>query len=82
MSDQSAAAPSYDIDFWSDEVILDPWPHYAAMRALGSVVWLPRHGNYALTRHAEVRAALQDHRRFSSAQGVAGDAFGLSLIHI
>ena len=80
MSDQSAAAPSYDIDFWSDEVILDPWPHYAAMRALGSVVWLPRHGNYALTRHAEVRAALQDHRRFSSAQGVAGDAFGCEFL--
>jgi cytochrome P450 len=60
----------YDKDFYADDFIRDPWPHYAAMRSLGSVVWLPRLGNYALTRYAEVRAALQDHRRFSSATGV------------
>ena len=50
------------------------------MRALGPVVWLPQLGNYALTRHAEVHAALQDHRRFSSAKGVAGDAFGCEFL--
>jgi cytochrome P450 len=67
-------APAYDVDFYSDEFIRNPWPHYAAMRALGSVVWLPRHGNYALTRHAEVAAALRDHATFISGKGVAADA--------
>jgi cytochrome P450 len=60
--------------------IQDPWPHYANMRALGPMVWLPQHGNYAITRHAELRAALAGHRRFSSAQGVAGDQFGCDLL--
>jgi len=71
-----ANAPEYDIDFYSDDAIRAPLPHYAAMRALGPVVYLPRHENYALTRNAEICDALRDHERFSSASGVAGDAFG------
>lgn len=80
MTAHHANIPNCDIDFWSDEVILNPWPHYAGMRELGPVIWMAQHGNYALTRHAEVRAGLQDHRCFSSAQGVAGDAFGCSFL--
>ena len=68
------SAPAYDVDFYSDEFIWNPWPHYAAMRALGPVVWLPRYGNYALTRHAAVAAALRDHATFTSGKGVAADA--------
>ena len=71
-----ADAPAYDIDFYCDDVIRAPLPHYAAMRELGPVVYLPRNENYALTQNAEVCAALRDHERFSSASGVAGDAFG------
>ena len=48
------SAPSYDVDFYSDEFIREPWPHYVAMRKLGPLVWLPRHGNYALTRYQDV----------------------------
>ncbi len=66
--------PHYSADIYSDEAIRTPWPHYTAMRALGPVVWLPRHGNYALTRHAEVAAALRDHDTFISGKGVAADA--------
>ena len=80
MTAHPANIPNCDIDFWSDEVILNPWPHYAGMRELGPVIWMAQHGNYALTRHAEVRAGLQDHQCFSSAQGVAGDAFGCSFL--
>ena len=69
-------APAYDIDYYSDEVIADPWPHYAAMRALGPVVWLPQLGAYALVHMAETRAALRDHKRFVSGQGCAGDEYG------
>lgn len=40
--------PSLDIDFYSDEVILDPYPVYAQMREMGPVVYLPQHDMYAL----------------------------------
>lgn len=65
--------PRYDEDFYSDEFIADPWPHYANMRALGPVVWLPRDQNFALTHHATVAAAVRDHESFISGKGVAAD---------
>jgi len=77
---QSLQAPRYDIDFYADAVVRDPLPHYTRMRALGPVVYLPRHGCYALTRHAEVRAALRNHADFISGSGVAGDAFGCTFL--
>ena len=73
-------APVYDRDFYSDEFIRDPYPRYAAMRALGPVVWLPRHGNFAVTQYREAREALRNHKVFSSAQGVAADAFGCDFM--
>jgi cytochrome P450 len=76
----AARVPSYDIDYYADEVIRDPYPHYAAMRALGPVVFLPRLGNYATTQYAETRAGLQDWRAFSSTLGVAGDKVGCEFL--
>jgi hypothetical protein len=38
----ASQTPAYDVDFWSDELILNPYPHYDAMRALGPAVWLSR----------------------------------------
>lgn len=67
-----SAIPLYDEDFYCDEFIADPWPHYANMRALGPVVWLPRHQNFALTRHAAVAAAVRNHE--TSGKGVAADS--------
>jgi len=72
--------PVYDADFYSDEFILDPLPRYAAMRALGPVIWMARHGNFALSRYHEVRDALRNHRVFSSASGVAADQFGCDFM--
>ena len=73
-------APTYDVDFYADDFIRDPHPHYAAMRALGPVVYIPSLGNYALTQHAVVQNALRDHARFTSAKGVAGDKFGSDFL--
>ncbi|PCE33699.1 cytochrome P450 [Burkholderia ubonensis] len=75
----SVAAPSYDADFYSDEFIRNPWPHYERMRALGPVVWMPRHENYALTRYDALEAALRDHETFISGKGIAADAKGNEL---
>jgi cytochrome P450 len=70
-----SATPVYEADFYSDAFICDPWPHYARMRALGPVVWLPEHGNFALTRHATVLAALRNPDLFVSGRGVAACEF-------
>lgn len=63
--------PSYDGDLYADEVIRDPYPVYAQLRALGPVVWLSRHGVYALPRYAEVASVLRQPRRFVSSRGVS-----------
>ena len=73
-------APAYDVDFYSDAFIRAPWDHYTAMRALGPVVWLPRHENYALTRYAEVADCLRDAGTFCSGRGVAADKTACDLM--
>lgn len=65
--------PISNVDLWADEVVENPYPIYEDLRSLGPVVWLSQVGAYVLPRYAEVRAALQDHETFSSAQGVGMD---------
>lgn len=72
--------PEYDVDFYGDDFIADPLPHYARMRALGGVVYLPQLGNYAAVRFDEVRQALRNHRVFRSGEGVAGDDAGCAFL--
>jgi len=67
------AAPISDIDVYSDESILDPYPVYRALRDLGPAVWMPRHSIYVLARYDEVSSALRDHFGFSSASGVSAN---------
>lgn len=74
------AVPSYDVDFYSDSFIREPWRHYAAMRALGPLVWLPQHGNYALTRYQEVAECLRDPETYCSGRGVAADKTACDLM--
>ena len=64
------AMPESDIDLFSDEVLRDPYPTYAQLRATGPVVRMTRHDFVAVTRYAEVRQVLGDHERFVSGRGV------------
>jgi cytochrome P450 len=66
----SMVARDSDVDLFADEVLADPYPTYARLRSLGPVVWLPKHGFYAVVRYAEARAVLNDHERFISGRGV------------
>lgn len=66
----AATVPELDVDLFDDAVLHEPYPLYAQMRRLGSVVWLPRHRFYAVVRYAEARAVLLDHERFVSGRGV------------
>jgi cytochrome P450 len=63
-------APASDLDPFDDAVLHDPYPSYRRLRDAGPVVWMRRHGMWALPRYAEVRRALADWATFSSASGV------------
>lgn len=65
--------PVYRPDIYSRSAILDPYPHYSAMRRLGPVVWLARHRLFALPRFAECKATLRDDGTFLSGHGVAAN---------
>ena len=66
----AARVPELDFDPFSRAFLEDPFPHHARLRDAGPVAVLPQYGVYAVGRHAEVRAVLQDWQVFSSAAGV------------
>ncbi|MFI8529703.1 cytochrome P450 [Streptomyces aquilus] len=63
--------PVYHPDLYSASAIRDTYPHYAALRHLGPVVWLSKHKVYALPRYAECKQVLLDDTTFVSSGGVA-----------
>ena len=67
--------PTYRADIYSAAAIVDPYPHYERLRALGPVVWLSKQRVYALPRYAECKAALRDDKTFASGSGVALNVF-------
>ena len=67
----NCSAPVWEIDFYSDEVIKDPFPVYERLRQLGPVVYLPQNNLYALSRYEEVSHVLRKPLQFSSAKGVS-----------
>ncbi|MEH6793125.1 MAG: cytochrome P450 [Rhodococcus sp. (in: high G+C Gram-positive bacteria)] len=67
----NATIPQYRTDIYSTEAILDPYPHYARLRELGPVVWLPRQQVFAVSRYAGCKAVLLDDETFVSGDGVA-----------
>jgi cytochrome P450/catechol 2,3-dioxygenase-like lactoylglutathione lyase family enzyme len=73
--------PATDIDLFSAEVVADPFPVLARVRALGPVVYSTKHDFYVLTRYEDVRAATGNWRSFTSAKGVAlTDEFNQQLV--
>lgn len=63
--------PIYRPNIYSAAAIVDPYPHYARMRELGPVTWLPRQRVYAVPRYAECKAVLRDDKTYISGEGVA-----------
>ncbi|MGO4690269.1 cytochrome P450 [Glaciibacter sp. 2TAF33] len=66
----TTAPVTADIDLFADDVLIDPYPTYAALRALGAVVYLPANDVYALTRYDAIRDALGDPGTFSSVKAI------------
>jgi cytochrome P450 len=65
--------PVSDVDLYTHEARVNPYPIYDELRRLGPVVHLSRYDLYALPRYDDVRAALMDWRTFSSARSVFVD---------
>ena len=66
----NATIPQYRTDIYSTDAILDPYPHYARLRALGPVVWLPSQQVFAISRYADCKKVLLDDETFISGDGV------------
>jgi cytochrome P450 len=67
----ATAPPTYDLDLYEDQALLEPYGHYKALRDLGPAVWLEAHGVYAVSRYADAKAVLADPATFHSANGIA-----------
>ena len=63
--------PTSDIDFYSDEVIRDPYPVYAKLLELGPVVYMAKNDLYLVARYNEVSEVLRQPLRFVSSKGVS-----------
>ncbi|BBY96625.1 cytochrome P450 [Mycolicibacterium fallax] len=61
--------PSVVFDPFSDEYYNDPYDIYLRMQDEAPVYYSAEHDFYALTRHADVAAALKDHETYSSSRG-------------
>jgi cytochrome P450 len=66
--------PAYEPDIYAPDAIAEPYPHYAALRELGPVVWLRAQRVYAVGRHADVKHILMKPDVFASGRGVALNA--------
>lgn len=61
--------PELDVDPFSTEFLLNPYPYHAKLRDAGPVVSLPSYGIVSMARHEQVHAALQDWQTFCSRRG-------------
>ncbi len=59
-----------NVDIFADDVLVDPYPTYKALRDTASVVHLPANNVYALTRYSAIRAMLGDYATFSSVKAI------------
>ncbi len=71
-----SGAPVLDLDPFSDDYILNPYPYHAQLRDAGQVVRLPKWNVFAVGRYADVRAILEDPATYCSGGGV-----GLTNFH-
>jgi cytochrome P450 len=78
--------PKLVFDPYSQEYFDDPYEIYGRMRDETPIYYDEEQDFYALSRHADVAAALKDHESFSSTRGChlhmvkSGDGFQKSII--
>jgi cytochrome P450 len=68
-----------EVDLFSDQTLLDPYPVYARLREMAPVVWMEKNQVWAITRYQEVREALNNPEVFSSNKVAFNDAMNDAL---
>lgn len=71
----AAAQQSYTGDIYARTALLDPLPHFKAIRDLGPAVWLPKYKLWAIGRFDDIRTALRASDKLISGKGVAANKF-------
>lgn len=66
----SEQPPVLDLDPFSREFLLDPYPFHEQIREAGPVVYLQRYGIWGLARYEQVHATLNRWQLFCSSAGV------------
>jgi cytochrome P450 len=69
-STANGSIPAFDIDPYSDDFLVNPYPHYEAFRDAGPVIWLERYGAHGVARHEDVQAVLTQPEIFCSSAGI------------
>lgn len=69
-----------DLDLFSDEVMLDPYPRLADLRELAAVVYMETSNLWALTRYEHNRAAMANWKVFSSRSVAFNDTMNEVLV--
>jgi cytochrome P450 len=69
-----------DLDLFSDEVMLDPYPYLADLRELAAVVYVEPSNLWALTRYEHNRAAMANWKVFSSRSVAFNDTMNQVLV--
>ncbi|ANI80230.1 cytochrome P450 [Sphingobium sp. EP60837] len=59
-----AGVPTSEIDLFAPKVLEDPHRFDGELREIGPVVWLEKHGVYAVTRHKAIQSMYADWRNF------------------
>jgi cytochrome P450 len=62
--------PVLDIDPFSDENLLNPYPYFEQLREIAPVVYIPAYNMYASGRWEEVGQIASDHDRFTTTAGI------------
>ena len=65
-----AVRPASDFDPFSLDLVADPYPWYAGLHAGPRVLHLEKWDIWVLSRHTDISAAVRDHVRLSSEDGV------------
>ncbi len=66
----TSGAPVVDVDPYSTQILMDPYPFHQELREAGPVVWLEPYGVWATGRYEQVREVLTDWQTFMSGAGV------------
>lgn len=70
MPTTTTSVPISQLDPFDEELLASPYTGHEELRELGPVLYLGHYGVYAMARHDQVAAALNDYETFISSAGV------------